>query len=47
MKSNGVSTQTGNEPRSPGAKGADEMINGMTKDRAMKGSIDARKCCAT
>lgn len=39
----GVATQTKNEPKCPGAKGADETINKMTKDRSMKRSNDARK----
>jgi len=38
---NGVSTQTRNEPKCPGAKGT---INEMMKERAMKRSNDAKKC---
>ena len=44
MKTNGVATQTRNEPRCPSDKGADETINKMTKDTAMKRSNDAKKC---
>lgn len=43
---NGVATQTRNEPKCPVAKSANETINEMTKDKAMKRSNDARKCCA-